>query len=209
VIDSRAPTQGGLTGVRELLRVVNRRKIIILAPTVLVAGIAWLIASVTVPRFTAIAAVTLGVGKVHLVDREIVTRLPLESSTLRSEIDIHALLFAERGGCRFQLWLDPICGGAGGTRHGFVVARVVLRMRDALIRVSLVLRRLWGSLRRRRATARPILTRAQLVDWLIDNLTVTNAVAPLLIVVSSLRRARAAAKIANAVAPEPTWTTRS
>src|SRR5215470_1538971 len=88
MIDTQAPTQGGSTGIRELLRVVNRRKITILAPTVLVAGIAWMIASVTVPRFTAIAAITLGVGKVHIVDREIVTRLPLESSTLRSEIDI-------------------------------------------------------------------------------------------------------------------------
>src|SRR5215472_6058989 len=89
MIDSRAPTQGGSTGIRELLRVVNRRKIVILAPMVVVAGIAWLIASVTAPRFTGIAAVTLGVSKVHIVDREVVTRLPLEGSTaLRSEIDI-------------------------------------------------------------------------------------------------------------------------
>src|SRR6266478_3764016 len=88
MIESRAPTRAGLGGVREVLRLVNRRKIIILAPAVVIAGIAWLIASATTPHFAAGAAVTLGVSKVHMVDRELVTRLPLESSTLRSEIDI-------------------------------------------------------------------------------------------------------------------------
>ena len=90
MIGSRSISQEGPTGngVREILRVLNRRKIIILAPTVLFAGIAWTIASTTVPRFAATAALTLNVGKVQIVDREVVSRLPLESSTLRSELDV-------------------------------------------------------------------------------------------------------------------------
>jgi uncharacterized protein involved in exopolysaccharide biosynthesis len=89
MIGSRSISQEGPgNGIREFVRVLNRRKIIILAPTVLVAGIAWMIASVTVPRFAATAALTLDVHKVQIVDREVVSRLPLESSTLRSELDV-------------------------------------------------------------------------------------------------------------------------
>src|SRR5882724_2683828 len=88
MIGSRAPTQGGPTGIREIFRLVNRQKIIILAPTVLIAGIAWTIASSMLPHFEAISALTLNVGKVQFVDREVFSRLPLESSTLRSELDI-------------------------------------------------------------------------------------------------------------------------
>ena len=90
MIGSRSISQEGPTGngIRDIIRVLNRRKIVILAPTVLIAGIAWTLAAVTVPRFAATAALTLNVGKVQIVDREVVSRLPLESSTLRSEIDV-------------------------------------------------------------------------------------------------------------------------
>ena len=90
MIASRSISQEGPTGngIREFVRVFNRRRIIVLAPTVLMAGIAWTIASVTVPRFAATAALTLDVGKVQIVDREVVSRLPRESSTLRSELDV-------------------------------------------------------------------------------------------------------------------------
>src|SRR5215469_3535820 len=90
MIASRSISQEGPTGngIREFVRVFNRRRIIVLAPTVLMVGIAWTIASVTVPRFAATAALTLDVGKVQIVDREVVSRLPLESSTLRSELDV-------------------------------------------------------------------------------------------------------------------------
>src|SRR5437899_41780 len=88
MIESQAPAQGGLTGIREVLRLIRRHKIIIVAPTVLMAGVAWTIASKTVPHFEATAAVTLNVGKVQIVDREVISRLPLENSTLRSEIDV-------------------------------------------------------------------------------------------------------------------------
>jgi len=88
MIYARSQGQGGLTGIREAVRFLKRHRIIICLLTVLFAGIAWTIASVTVPRFEATAAVTLNVGKVRIVDSEVVSRLPLESSTLRSEIDV-------------------------------------------------------------------------------------------------------------------------
>src|SRR5271155_1228175 len=88
MIDARAPIQGGLTGVREFLRFVIRRKILIFAPTVVIAGLAWTIASRTPPRYEASTALTLNVSKVQIVDREVVSRLPLESATLRSELDV-------------------------------------------------------------------------------------------------------------------------
>lgn len=64
MIESRAPTPGGLSGIREVVRFVNRQKLIIFVPAVLIAGIAGTIASVMVPRYTATAALTLDVGKV-------------------------------------------------------------------------------------------------------------------------------------------------
>src|SRR5215467_9631819 len=84
MIDSRAFVERvpDRNGTRDIIRVLKRRKIIIFAPVVLGAGIAWTIASTTVPRFTATSALTLNVSKVQVVDREVVSRLPLESSTL-------------------------------------------------------------------------------------------------------------------------------
>jgi len=81
MIESRAPTPGGLSGIREVVRFVNRQKFIIFVPAVLIAGIAGTIASVTVPRYTATAALTLDVGKVQFVEHEVVSPLPLENST--------------------------------------------------------------------------------------------------------------------------------
>jgi hypothetical protein len=56
MIESRAPTQGGVSGIREVVRFVNRQKLIIFVPAVLIAGMARTIAAVTVPRYTAAAA---------------------------------------------------------------------------------------------------------------------------------------------------------
>jgi uncharacterized protein involved in exopolysaccharide biosynthesis len=59
MIDPRAPSQAGLTGVRESLRFVSRRKILILAPRAVIAGLAWTVASRTPPRYEATTALTL------------------------------------------------------------------------------------------------------------------------------------------------------
>ena len=43
MIEARAPTEGGLSGVRNALRLIKRHKIVIVAPIVVFAGIAWTI----------------------------------------------------------------------------------------------------------------------------------------------------------------------
>ena len=108
MIESRAPTPGGLSGIREVVRFVNRQKFIIFVPAVLIAGIAGTIASVTVPRYTATAALTLDVGKVQFVEHEVVSPLPLENSTLRSELDvIHSRSLNDEVGVLLGLRSDP------------------------------------------------------------------------------------------------------
>src|SRR5215467_14227053 len=89
-MDTHSLPQGSAAGggIRSFARLIYRRKIIIFTPAVLGVGIAWAIASTTVPRFAATSALTLNVSKVQVVDREVVSRLPLETSTLRSEIDV-------------------------------------------------------------------------------------------------------------------------
>src|SRR5215469_9347484 len=90
MIDSRVLTQGEVAGngVRDVVRFVNRHKIIILLPMVLVAGAAWLIASATQPRFVAKAVLALDARKVQVVEHEIVSRLPQENAALRTELDV-------------------------------------------------------------------------------------------------------------------------
>ena len=90
MMDSRATVEGTATrnGLREVIRFLKRHKIAILAPAILFAGCGWMIASITPQRFIATSAITLNVGKVKIVDYEVVSRLPLETSTLRSEIDV-------------------------------------------------------------------------------------------------------------------------
>jgi uncharacterized protein involved in exopolysaccharide biosynthesis/Mrp family chromosome partitioning ATPase len=197
MIESQAPTQAGLSGVREVLRLVNRRKIIILAPAVLIAGIAWTIASTTVPRFTATAAVTLLVSKVQIVEREVVSRLPLESSTLRSEIDvIRSRSLNEEVVVKLGLTSDP---AVAREAHAWLSPwpYAARGMRDAV-------RRFFPGIIGKDSAATsdwaPTLTRAQLVDWLIGNLNVSNDGRSLTIVVSfTSENPERAAQIANAI----------
>ena len=108
MIDARATTPGGFTGIREALRFIKRHKIAVIAPMVLFAGIAWMFASTRVPRFAATSALTLNVGKVKIVDYEVVSRLPLETSTIRSEIDvIRSRSLNEEVGVKLGLLTDP------------------------------------------------------------------------------------------------------
>jgi uncharacterized protein involved in exopolysaccharide biosynthesis len=196
MIESQAPTQGGFTGVREVLRLVNRRKILILAPTVLIAGTAWMIASFTTPRFAATAALTLNVGKVKIVDYEVVSRLPLETSTLRSEIDvIRSRSLNEEVVVKLGLDSDP---AVAREAHAWLspwpyAART---MRDLLERYFP------GIVGKGPASdAVPMVTRSQLTDWLIGDLNISNDNRSLTIVVSFTSESpERAAQIANAVA---------
>src|SRR6516162_2087005 len=200
MIDSRAFVEGvpDRNGIRDIIRVLKRRKIIIFAPAVLGVGIAWTIASTTVPRFTSTSALTLNVGKVQIVDREVVSRLPLETSTLRSEIDVirsRSLndevvvklgLESDRAIAReAHAWLSPWPYAARG-------------MRDRLRRYFPAL---LGEDPANTSGAVLPLSRAQLTDWLIGNLGVSNDGRSLTIVVSfTSENPERAAQIANTVA---------
>jgi uncharacterized protein involved in exopolysaccharide biosynthesis/Mrp family chromosome partitioning ATPase len=201
MIDSRALVEGvpDRNGIRDIIRVLKRRKIIIFAPAVLGAGIAWTIASTTVPRFTATSALTLNVSKVQIVDREVVSRLPLESSTIRSEIDvIRSRSLNDEVVVKLGLASDP---AVAREAHAWLSPwpYVARGMRDALHRF---LPEIVGEdAAADTSNTAPTLTRAQLTDWLIGNLGVTNDGRSLTIVVSFTSESpERAAQIANTVA---------
>jgi uncharacterized protein involved in exopolysaccharide biosynthesis len=118
MIDWQGPTQGGPTGVRGFVGFVRRRKYLILAPTVLIAGLAWTIAAATPPRFTATAALALDVRKVQIVEHEVVSRLPQESPVLRTELDvIRSRSLGEGVVDRLGLTSDPEVLREAGAAH--------------------------------------------------------------------------------------------
>jgi capsular exopolysaccharide synthesis family protein len=201
MIDSRAVAEGmpASNGFREVLRFLRRYKIAILAPGVLFAGIAWTIASLTPPHFAAISALTLNVSKVQIVDREVVSpRLPLETSTLRSEIDvIRSRSLNEEVVVKLGLesdpavareahaWLSPWPYAARGMRAELRRSFPEILGEDPTNTSDTVL----------------TLSRAQLTDWLIGNLNISNDNRSLTIAVSfTSESAERAARIANAVA---------
>jgi polysaccharide biosynthesis transport protein len=190
--------EGAGNGIREFVRVLNRRKIIILAPTLLLAGIAWTIASVTVPRFAATAALTLNVGKVQIVEREVVSRLPLESSTLRSELDvIRSRSLNEEVIVKLGLASDP---AVAREAHAWLSPwpYAARGMRDA---VSRLFPAIVGKDPASTSDAVPMVTQSQLTDWLVGNLNVSNDGRSLTIVVSFTSESpERAAQIANAIA---------
>jgi succinoglycan biosynthesis transport protein ExoP len=199
MIGSRSISQEGPgNGIREFLRVLNRRKIIILAPTVLVSAIAWTIASVTVPRFAAIAALTLDVHKVQIVDREVVARLPLESSTIRSELDvIRSRSLNEEVIVKLGLASDP---AVAREAHAWLSPwpYATRGMRDAVGRLFPAI---VGKDPASTSDFVPIVTQSQLTDWLVGNLNVGNDGRSLTIVVSFTSESpERAALIANAIA---------
>jgi polysaccharide biosynthesis transport protein len=192
--ESRAPTQGGLAGIREVLRVAYRRKFIILVPAVLLSGIGWAMASKAVPLFTATAALTLDVSKVQIVDREVVSQLPLETSTLRSEIDvIRSRSLNDEVVVLLGLASDPGVAREVAAWHAWEPVFVSFTEK--------VLGRLFPGIFGQDRLMTPKPTASQIADWLIGNLNVTNDGRSLTILVSftSENPARAA-QIANTVA---------
>ncbi len=195
MIESRAPTQGGLSGIREVVRFVNRQKLIIFVPTVLIAGIVWTIAAVTVPRYTATAALTLDVGKVQFVEHEVVSPLPLENSTLRSELDvIHSRSLNDEVGVLLGLRSDPAVARE-------VAAWQSLSWWPDIARVRRALSRFFPRIVGTDPVITPAITQAQLTDWLVGNLNASNDGRSLTILVSFTSRSpERAAQIANEVA---------
>jgi uncharacterized protein involved in exopolysaccharide biosynthesis/Mrp family chromosome partitioning ATPase len=200
MIDSPAFVEGvpAGNGIRDFIRVLKRRKIIIFVPAVLGAGIAWTIASTTVPRFTATSALTLDVSKVQVVEREVVSRLPLESSTIRSELDVmQSRSLNDEVAVKLGLDSDP---AVAQETHAWLSPwpYAARGMRDAL-------RRYFPGLLGEDPvnTSSGVLpaSRAQLTDWLIGNLRVSNDGRSLTIVVAFTSDSpERAAQIANTVA---------
>jgi polysaccharide biosynthesis transport protein len=200
MIDSRALTQGTSTGngVREVVRFVNRHKIIILSPMVLIAGAAWMIASATQPRFVANAVLALGVPRVQIVEHEIVSRLPQESAALRTELDVIGSRSAaeevvdrlaltsdtevlQEAGAVGSLWQNLACDTQRALPSWFPwIAEICPAPASSTI---------------------PTLSRSQFADWIVGNLKVSNDGRSLTIGVTFTSESPAlAARIANGLA---------
>src|SRR5438477_5856157 len=198
MIDARATTPGGFSGIREALRFIKRHKIAVIAPMVLFAGIAWMFASTRVPRFAATSALTLNVGKVKIVDYEVVSRLPLETSTIRSEIDvIRSRSLNEEVGVKLGLLTDPAVQREAGAW--------LSPWKYAAHQIRNVLSRLWPGIVEKVFpdwdNTLPMVTQTQLTDWLVGNLSATNDGRSLTVFVSFTSESpERAAQIANTVA---------
>src|SRR5215469_10251188 len=200
MIDSRVLTQGESTsnGVRDVVRFLNRHKVIILLPMVLFAGAAWLIASYTPPRFVAKAVLALDARKVQIVEHEIVSRLPQENAALRTELDVIGsrsaadevvdrlaltsdpeVLKESRGG---SLWHNLACGAERVVPSWFAWIEEICPATEA------------------ESSTMPTLSRSQVADWIVGNLRVTNDGRSLSIEVAfASGNPELAARIANAV----------
>ena len=180
-------------GIREIIGLVGRRKLLIFAPAVVTAAIAWGMVSVTVPRYAATAALTLNVDRLHLVDREVVSRLPLENSTLRSEIDV----------IRSRSLNDEVVvqlGLAGDPGVAREVAAWQAPWSDFARRGQNALHRYFPRLVGKDPIETPAVTAAELTDWLVGNLNVGNDGRSLTIVLSfTSENPQRAAQIVNAI----------
>ena len=192
--ETRASPLGGSTGIRELLRLAYRRKFMILVPAVLVGGIGWGLAQKTVPLYTPTSALTLDVSKIQIVDREVVSRLPLEASTIRSEIDV----------IRSRSLNDEVVVELGLASDPSVAREVIAWQAREPVAVRVLrhaLSRFFPSIVEKDPVIIPKPTASQITDWLIGNLGVSNDGRSLTILVSFTSESPArAAQIANRVA---------
>lgn len=194
MVDSQAPGQGGMPGIRRLVQLFYRRKFTILLPALAMTGIAWAITSILVPRYAATAAITLNVSKVNLVDRELVSRLPLENSTLRSEIDVmRSRSLNDQVATSLALASDPeaLREAAAWESPWPHISR---RIRDRIAR-------LLPGIVEKTPPEPPQLSAVQLTNWLVGNLGVANDGRSLTILISFTSDSpQLAANVANAVA---------
>src|SRR5215471_11060871 len=198
MIDARVLTHEESTsnGVRDVVRFLNRHKIIILAPMVLFAGAAWLIASFTPPRFIAKAVLALDARKVQIVEHEIVSRLPQENAALRTELDvIGSRSAADEVVDRLALTSDPEMlkeARAGSLWHNLACG--------AQAAAPSWLPWIAEICPAASSTTAPTLSRSQVADWIVGNLKVTNDGRSLSIEVAfASGNPELAARIANAI----------
>jgi uncharacterized protein involved in exopolysaccharide biosynthesis/Mrp family chromosome partitioning ATPase len=199
MIDSRVLTQTALTGsgVRDVVDFLNRHKLIILLPMVLIVGATWMIVSSMPPRFAAKAVLALDARKVQIVEHEIVSRLPQENAALRTELDVigsgsaaeevvdrlaltsdtEVLKAAGRAG---SLWQDLACPAQWAVPSWFPWIDEICPAPASSIM--------------------PELSSSRLADWIVGNLKVSNDGRSLTIDVTFTSESPAlAARIANAV----------
>jgi uncharacterized protein involved in exopolysaccharide biosynthesis/Mrp family chromosome partitioning ATPase len=198
MIDARATAPEGRTGIREFARIFYRQKLVILVPTIAIAGIAWALASTITPRFQATAVLTLDVRKIQVMDREVVSRLAQENSVLRTELDVlRSSSLNEKVVDRLGLSTDTDVLREAGADHS-LLNNVASAFQALLARFLPGIAR--GSPSPTDESV-PRLTRSQLTNWLLGNLKVTNDGRSLTIVVSFTSESpERAARIANAIA---------
>jgi uncharacterized protein involved in exopolysaccharide biosynthesis len=198
--DSRAFIQEASTrnAVSDAVHFLNRHKIIILLPMLLMSVMAWLIVSATPPSFVAKAVLALDVRKVQVVEHEIVSRLPQENAALRTELDVIGSRSAAEGVVdRLGLTSDPEVLQVFGT-FSSLWQNLACNAQQALRSWSPWIAEICAA---PAGTAVPTLSRSQLADWIVDNLKVINDGRSLTIGVYFTSESPAlAARIANAVA---------
>ena len=183
-----------MTGIREFLRLAYRRKFMILLPTVLAGGIGWALALKAVPLYTATSALTLDVSKVQIVDREVVSRLPLEASTIRSEIDV----------IRSRSLNDEVVVELGLASDPGVAREIYAWQSRELVAIRVLrhaLGRFFPWIVEKDPAIIPRPTPSQITDWLIANLAASNDGRSLTILVAfTSQDPNRAAHIANTIA---------
>jgi succinoglycan biosynthesis transport protein ExoP len=186
-------------GIRELLSIVARRKLVILIPTVMMLSIACVVATTTPLRYTAEANLALDARKVQVVEiGEVVSRLPQESAALRTELDIiGARSLVEHVVARLDLASDPdILRQAGG--HDTMWQRLVGFIQSQIAEVSPIIGGL-APVSQSKSEAPP--SKSDVINWLLGNLKVSNDGRSFTIVVSFTSEDRdQSARIANAIA---------
>jgi uncharacterized protein involved in exopolysaccharide biosynthesis/Mrp family chromosome partitioning ATPase len=200
MMDSRAFTQGGSTSndVREVFRFINRHKILIVLPMVLIAGAAWLTAATMQPRFVAKAVLALDARKVQVVEHEIVSRLPQENAALRTELDvIGSGSAAEEVVDRLELSSDAEVLQVARRSSSLWQKITCDAQRELLSRFHWTLEICPAPA----STERSALSRSLLADWIVGNLKVSNDGRSLTIEVTFTSESPAvAARIANGIA---------
>ena len=165
--EGTSPASGG---VRGLLKILGRRKLLIGTPVLAALAIGWLLAETLPRRYTAEAVLAVDARKVQIVANEVVSRLPPDSAALRTELDIIASrMIAERVVDTLGLLAD------NGVRAEISQDTSPAALLGSTIRTAAA--RLLGPSGYNGWLAtqtRPPLSRADVVDWLLGHTKVSN-----------------------------------
>jgi uncharacterized protein involved in exopolysaccharide biosynthesis len=199
MIESRPAADPGPTGggVSEFIRFLYRRRAVILAPAIVVTATTWLGVVAIPPLYSAQAALALDARKVQIVEHEVVSGLSQESPVVRTELDVIASRsLVERVIDRLGLEHDPGFMREVEAPPPWLVGKAQ-RLLASLLSIS------GGAGPAATNSAEPRPSRAQLVDWIIDHLSVSNDGRSFTIIVSfTSDDPKRAAKITNSIAEQ-------